>query len=61
MNIGSATSTALDALTSTDNVQSTRASLQVALLKKTLISQQEQSAELLKIMEGKGQTIDFRA
>ncbi|MEQ1934110.1 MAG: hypothetical protein ABL962_09555 [Fimbriimonadaceae bacterium] len=61
MNIGSATNAALQGLQSVENVQSPRASLQMALLKKTLVAQQEQSAELLKIMEGKGSTVDFRA
>lgn len=36
------------------------ARLQVALLRKTLESQQEQSAELLRMMEGKGRIVDLR-
>ena len=40
---------------------SKRAELQMLLLKKALQSQQEQATELLKQIEGKGQTIDFRA
>lgn len=36
------------------------AQLQVALLRKTLESQQEQSAELLRMMEGKGRIVDLR-
>ncbi len=61
MNIGSATTAALRGLQDVESVASPRASLQVAILKKTLVSQQEQAAELMKIMEGKGSTVDFRA
>lgn len=35
--------------------------VQVALLKKTLQSQQDQAAELMKMAEGKGRLIDIRA
>lgn len=38
-----------------------RAELQMLLLKKSLQAQQEQAAEIQKQIEGKGQTIDFRA
>lgn len=37
-----------------------RARLQIALLKKALQSQEDQAAELLKVMSGKGQTLDLR-
>jgi hypothetical protein len=40
---------------------SKRADLQMLLLKKALQSQKDQAAEILKEIEGKGQTIDFRA
>lgn len=36
------------------------ARLQMALLKKTLDAQQEQSAELMRMLEGKGQVVDLR-
>jgi hypothetical protein len=36
------------------------ARLQMALLRKTLDAQQEQSAELMRMMEGKGQVVDLR-
>ena len=38
-----------------------RAELQMLLLKKALQAQQDQAAEITKQIEGKGQTIDFRA
>ena len=38
-----------------------RMKLQMALLKKALESQQEQAAELMRMTEGKGQTLDIRA
>ena len=38
-----------------------RARLQIALLKKALESQQDQAAELMRMTEGKGQTLDIRA
>lgn len=43
------------------NPSAVRAKLQIALLKKALESQQEQSAQLMRVMEGKGQTLDIRA
>lgn len=36
------------------------AHLQVALLRKSLDSQQEQAAELIRMMEGKGRVVDLR-
>lgn len=36
------------------------ARLQVALLRKSLDSQQEQAAELIRMMEGKGRVVDLR-
>lgn len=41
-------------------IDNKRAQLQVSLLKKALDSQEQQAAELLKIMEGKGQVVDLR-
>lgn len=52
-----ATQTALNAL---NGVDSKRAQLQIQLLKKSLETQQQQAAELLKLMEGKGQNLDIR-
>ena len=40
---------------------SKRAALQMLLLKKALQAQQDQAAEITKQIEGKGQSIDFRA
>ncbi len=36
------------------------ARLQIALLRKSLDAQQEQSAELIRMMEGKGRVVDLR-
>ena len=60
MNISSATQTALQSVTETEGAGSVRAALSMALLKKSLQSQEDQAAELLKMMSGKGQTIDLR-
>ncbi|HJP82460.1 MAG TPA: putative motility protein [Fimbriimonadaceae bacterium] len=59
MNVGSATGidAALNAVT---NVDQKRAALQVALLRKALDSQEQQAAEILKMVEGKGQQLDIR-
>jgi hypothetical protein len=43
-----------------DPAQSKRVQLQVALLRKTLDVQQQEAAQLMKMMEGKGQNIDIR-
>ncbi len=40
--------------------QTAQAETQVALLKKTLDSQKEEAANLLKLIEGKGQNVDIR-
>jgi hypothetical protein len=48
------------ALNSISPVEDKRAALQVALLKKTLESQQQQAQELVRMMEGKGRVIDLR-
>ena len=37
-----------------------RAQLQMTLLKRTLDMQKDQAAELVRMMEGKGQVIDMR-
>lgn len=60
MNVGSTTGVdaALSALT---NVEDKRAGLQIALLRKSLDSQQQEMADLLRLMEGKGQQLDIRA
>ena len=42
------------------NVDQKRAALQVALLRKALDSQEQQAAEILKLVEGKGQQLDIR-
>jgi hypothetical protein len=59
MNVGSSTvfDAALNAVT---NVDQKRAALQVALLRKALDSQEQQAAEILKLVEGKGQQLDIR-
>ena len=59
MNVGSSTGVdaALSALTS---VEDKRAGLQVALLRKSLDSQQQIASDLMKLLEGKGQQLDIR-
>jgi hypothetical protein len=59
MNIGSSTgvNAALNALT---GVEDKRAALQISMLKKSLDSQQQMAADLLKLLEGKGQQLDLR-
>jgi hypothetical protein len=59
MNISGATATA-SALQALQNGDDKRAALQLALLKKSLDSQQQETANLLKMMDGKGQNIDLR-
>jgi hypothetical protein len=58
MNISGATQ-AMPQVTDTGDTKRTQ--LQAALLRKTLDSQQEQAAELLRMLEGKGQILDIRA
>ena len=58
MNISSATATALQGVQNSDDK---RATLQLALLKKSLDSQQQEAANLLKLIDGKGQNLDIRA
>jgi hypothetical protein len=60
MNIQGATQAALQAVQSADATDGMRAQLQVALLKKSLQSQEAQAAEMLKMLSGKGQQIDLR-
>lgn len=60
MNINGATQAALQAVQSADATDGMRAQLQVALLKKSLQSQEAQAAEMLKMLSGKGQQIDLR-
>lgn len=43
-----------------ESVQDKRVQLQAALLRKALDSQEQQAAELLKLIEGKGQVVDIR-
>lgn len=60
MNISGATQAALQGVQSADPAESMRVQLQVALLKKSLDSQETQAAEMLKMLSGKGQQIDLR-
>ena len=59
MNISSATASAT-ALQGVQNAGDKRATLQLALLKKALDSQQQDAADILKLMDGKGQNLDIR-
>jgi hypothetical protein len=60
MNVSGASQTALQALNETDATSNVRANLQIALLKKSLQSQQDQAEEMMKMLSGKGQTLDIR-
>ncbi|MCB8932479.1 MAG: hypothetical protein M9921_04775 [Fimbriimonadaceae bacterium] len=51
---------AADAVAPAASSEAKIARLQMALLRKTLDAQQEQSAELMRMMEGKGQVVDLR-
>ncbi len=48
------------ALQSLQNAEPTKAKLQMSMLKKTLESEKDQASQLLKLLEGKGRTIDIR-
>ena len=60
MNVSGASQTAIQALNETDATSNVRANLQIALLKKSLQSQQDQAEEMMKMLSGKGQTLDIR-
>lgn len=55
--VSNSVQTALSAVQSAD---SKRVALQVNLLRKSLDAQQQQAAELLRQLEGKGQVVDIR-
>ena len=59
MNLGSIQSAdaSIQTLTSVDDK---RLKLQAALFRKTVDSQEQQSAELVRMMEGKGRHLDIR-
>jgi hypothetical protein len=59
MNISSTTAASV-ALQGVQNTDGKRAALQLALLKKALDSQQSDAAQMLKLMDGKGQNLDIR-
>ena len=60
MNVSStqATNAALQGVQATTDAK--RAGLQMQLLKKSLNSQQEQTMDLMRMMEGKGNVIDIQ-
>jgi len=63
MNISSNSAAAISATLqafSTEPAAQVQATMQVKLLQKSLQSQQDQTAELMKMVEGKGQIIDMR-
>jgi hypothetical protein len=51
----------LAALSTIQQTAGVKQQVQVSMLKKALDNQQSQTAELLKMLEGKGQHIDIRA
>lgn len=60
MDVSRATDTVLQSLTQADGIDARRMQLQMALLKKTLQTQEDQGAELRRMVEGKGQILDLR-
>ena len=60
MNIGSSSGVNA-ALSALGGVEDKRAALQVSMLRKSLDSQQQIAADLLKLIDGKGQQLDIRA
>lgn len=48
------------ALQALQNAEPTKAKLQMSMLKKALETEKDQSAELLKLIEGKGRMVDIR-
>ncbi|MBX3118513.1 MAG: hypothetical protein KF784_05570 [Fimbriimonadaceae bacterium] len=48
------------ALQALQSAEPAKAKLQMALLKKALESEKDQSTELLKLLEGKGRIVDIR-
>lgn len=59
MNVQSA-SAVQQALRAYQVAEPTNSQPQIAMLKKALDSQKSEAAELLKLLEGKGQTLDIR-
>jgi hypothetical protein len=49
------------ALSALQGVEDKKAGIQVALLRKSLDSQQQMAADLMRLLEGKGQNLDIRA
>jgi len=49
------------ALSALQNGDDKKAALQISMLRKSLDSQQQQAADLMKLLEGKGQQLDIRA
>ena len=61
MRIDGASQAAIQALNSTQAAGSARLQYQTKVLKKALDSQKNQAAQLLKLIETKGQVIDIKA
>jgi len=59
MNVSSSTA-ALQALRAAQAAPAESSAPQVAMLKKALDSQKSEAAQLLKLLEGKGQQLDIR-
>ena len=59
VNLG-AVGTSEAVLNSMTGVEDKKVHLQMALLKKTLDANTQQAAELMKLLEGKGQVVDIR-
>ena len=61
MRIDGATQAAIQAVVPTPSKESVRLEYQTKVLKKALDSQKNQAAQLLKLIETKGQVIDIKA
>lgn len=61
MNLSSVTSNSASAMDVSATTERTQQALQIRMLKKSLEMQQEQAAEVLKLIEGKGKVIDISA
>lgn len=58
---GSQLTAMIQALQPEQQVENMKTQVQVTMLKKTLDAQSEAAAELLKMMDGKGQVLDIQA
>ncbi len=60
MKVGDANSATAAAISALTGGESVKQNVQIAMLKKVLQAQQDESTELMKMTQGKGQVIDIR-